>query len=99
MKFPLPKGTQLGWLKNRILELTSDIKGMKGSTPWYSVKNATEVSPTASIFHVSWPLREGRLHSIPNRGKKHFFFSFLFKQMEHYFKNPYTSESFPELLP
>jgi len=68
MKIPLPQGTQLGWLKDRTLELTSDIKGMKRPTPQYSVKGVTEISPIASIFHVSWPQREGRLHSIPSSG-------------------------------
>lgn len=75
MKFSLPKGTKVGWLKDRTLELVSDIKWMKGPTPGYSVKGATEVSPTASIFHVSWPQREEKIHSIPNSGKT---ISFLF---------------------
>lgn len=87
MKFPRPKGTQLGWVKDRTLELTSDIKGMKGPTLWYSVKGVTEISPTASIFHVTWSQREGRLRSIPDSREKHFL-SLLLEQIELYLKNP-----------
>lgn len=72
MKFPRPKGTQLGWVKDRTLELTSDIKGWKDlpyGTLW---KVLQKYLPLRQYFMSPGPREKEGCIAFPTAEKKHF---------------------------